>query len=415
MLFLALRHLLSKRQQTLLILLGIGLGTAVYVIISGLQLGMREFLIQRLMTSTAHIKISARERLIDAQDVTDRFYGEELHVAWVSPPSGIRDEAHIHYPQGWFEFLRGQPDVLGFSPSFATHALLARGEIHLPGQLIGIIPEREQQVSDLDQFVTEGSFSDISGAAGKVLVGDEFLKKLGARVGDSILLSTGQGARVPFRVAGTFHMGVAEIDSKVAYAHLQDVQKVAKSPGRVSAISVAIADIDDAQRLAAEWSLAADDRVESWDQANANFLQIFKIQDISRLIITVAILVLAAFGIYNVLTIMINQKKKEIAILQSVGYPPRMILELFLLQGAMLGVSGAVVGLTVGHVANLLLSSVDLGTNALPFGNKLIVSFAPSIYVIGFIVAVAASLLASLLPARAASRMTPLQIIRSEV
>ncbi len=416
MLFLAIRHLLSKKQQTFLILLGIGLGTTVYVIISGLQLGMREFLVERLMSNTAHIKISAKERLIDPKDIQKRFYPDDSFIDWAVPPSGLRDEAHIQYPQGWFEFLREQPDVLGYSPAFSTNVILSRSEITLPSQVVGIQPNKERQVTDIEKYVNVGSLDDIAAGGSKVIVGDELLKKTGTRVGESIFLSAGRGDKVPFKVMGTFHMGVKEIDSTMIFAYLEDVQKLAKSPGRISSISVALANIDLAGPLAEQWSLMAKDKVESWDVANANFMQIFKIQDISRIIITAAILVVAAFGIYNVLTIMINQKKKEIAILQSIGYPPRMIMELFLLQGIILGCCGAVLGLLIGHFSNVLIGSIDLGANsALPFGNKLIISYRPSIYIIGFIVAVMASIIASLLPARAASKMTPLQIIRSEI
>jgi len=106
MLFLAVRHLLSRKKQTLLILLGISLGTTMYVVISGMQLGMREFTLDRLLQNIAHIRISARDRAIDSAEMTDRFFGPSAAVRWIVPPSGKREEAHIVYPQGWFDSRR---------------------------------------------------------------------------------------------------------------------------------------------------------------------------------------------------------------------------------------------------------------------------------------------------------------------
>ena len=162
------------------------------------------------------------------------------------------------------------------------------------------------------------------------------------------------------------------------------------------------------------WKLVSRDKVESWEEVNASFLQIFVFQDIVRITVTTAILVVAAFGIYNVLSIIVNQKRREIAILRSIGYPPKMILQLFLIQGIMLGFSGAIFGLLIGFGLNLYIETIDLGI-PIGTGNHLIISFSPHIYVMGFSMAFLSAILASLLPAYAASKLTPIDIIRSEI
>lgn len=138
------------------------------------------------------------------------------------------------------------------------------------------------------------------------------------------------------------------------------------------------------------------------------------IQDIVRLVITTSILIVAGFGIYNVLSIMINQKQKEIAILRSIGYAPSRILQLFLVQGLILGFFGGLMGLIFGHSLNLFIESIELGFE-IGKSNHMLISYRPSIYITAFVAAQISATIASILPARKAAKMTPLDIIRANI
>jgi lipoprotein-releasing system permease protein len=142
-------------------------------------------------------------------------------------------------------------------------------------------------------------------------------------------------------------------------------------------------------------------------------MEMIKVQDFTRYFITVAILVVAAFGVYNVLSIMINQKRREIAILRAIGYGPPQILRLVFYQGLVLGVAGGAVGLVLGYGLCRLFGSLDLGIE-IGGSNHLLISYDASIYLVAFSAALASSLLAAYLPARSASRLSPMDIIRSE-
>lgn len=200
------------------------------------------------------------------------------------------------------------------------------------------------------------------------------------------------------------------MDDSFIYGALKDVQTFNKTPGRISQIAVRLVDVDLAKEKSAIWGANSIDKVQSWDEANASFLEVFKIQDIFRNFITIGILVIAAFGIYNVLSIIVNQKRKEIAILQSLGYGPADIRILFMIQGLFIGVIGSSLGLLGGYYACSYLSQIKI--EGLSHG--LTVSFSPAIYIQGLLMAIGSSLFASFLPANAAARMQPIEIIRSE-
>lgn len=414
MLFLALRHLFSRKRQTLLIFLGISMGTLMFTVISGLQLGMREFVTDRLLSNTAHIKISARDINIDAEEMTQRFYSDKKTVNWITPPSGKREEAHILYPQGWFDRLRVHPEVVGYSPMLSMSVIISKGDTKHSALLVGVVPDLHEKVLDISEYIKQGSLKEIGGGGNRIIIGDKLMENLGARVGDTILVSAGQGELRPLKIAGVLSLAVEEVDKTLMMALLTDVQQLNKTPGQINEISVALNDIDRSQALADQWGLVSRDKVESWEEANASFLQIFVFQDIVRITVTTAILVVAAFGIYNVLSIIVSQKRKEIAILQSIGYTPNMVLELFLIQGIILGLSGALFGLIVGYFLNVYIETIELDM-AIGTGNHLIISFNPSIYITGFLMAFLSAIIASILPAHAASKLTPIDIIRSDV
>lgn len=414
MFFLAIRHLLSRKRQTTLIFLGISMGTMMFAIISGLQLGMREFVVDRLLSNSPHIKISARDQTVDKDEMTQRFYPDGTAIEWITPPSGKREEAHIMYPQGWFDRLREDPEVIGYSPSLNMSVIINKGDTRQPAMLIGVVPALHKKVLNINQYIKTGSLDDLSNGGNRVILGDKLLENLGAKVGDNLLVSAGHGELRPLKIAGILSLAVEEVDKTLMIASLTDVQQLNKSPGRINEISVSLVDIDRSQELADSWKLVSRDKVETWEEVNASFLQIFVFQDIVRITVTTAILVVAAFGIYNVLSIIVNQKRREIAILRSIGYPPKMILQLFLIQGIMLGFSGAIFGLLIGFGLNLYIETIDLGI-PIGTGNHLIISFSPHIYVMGFSMAFLSAILASLLPAYAASKLTPIDIIRSEI
>ncbi len=411
MLFLAIRQLLSRKKQTLLILFGISLGSMAYVAISGLLLGFRGVMLDQLINNDAHVKISAREQPVDQKLVERALFDEkEGYVHWLKPPFGFRTEANIYNPQGWFTVLEDDPRVFSYVPQLTAQVIVEASGTTSNVNLLGVVPDRHTQVTNIQEYMTEGQFSDLSSGGGRMIVGDEFLKRLGLRMGDTMMVSAGIGNYRPFRIVGSFHTGIYHIDLYRAYGSLLDVQRLTKNTGHISHIAIRLVNADQAAEIATNWNLLSRDLVQSWDQINANFLEVFAIQDFVRLATAVTILIVAGFGIYNILTIMIAQKRREIAILRSIGYDSHEIILLFLAQGLILGFSGALLGIVLGYFICKLLELLP-GTGMF---ESMVISFAPSIYVVGFSMAVFASIIASILPARAAGRLTPIGIIRSE-
>lgn len=419
MFFLSWRQLMSKKKQTLFILLGISFGTLLFVSISGIQLGMRQYIAEQLLNNTAHILISGAERDIQIKEVTEALYGAGSSakfvpkVLWRTPPAGKREESRLQNYQGWYQRLSADPEVYDFSPRLNANALLSNGKFSVSVGLLGTLPERHARLTQIEKYMREGTFSALKFGGNNLVIGSGVANKLGARLGHIINVSVGQGSARPYKIVGIVHFGNNQLDDTISFADLRNVQTITKSSGRITQIAVALLDIDKAAEVADFWAMISPDKVEDWQEANKAFMEMIQVQDFSRYFITTSILIVAAFGIYNVLTIMINQKRREIAILRAIGYGPKRILQLILYQGFLLGVAGGILGLLLGYLMCVWVGSIDFGFE-IGGSNHLLISYHWSIYVTAFITANVASLIASYIPAREASRLTPIDIIRSE-
>lgn len=413
MFFLSWRQLVARKKQSFLILLGISFGTMLYVSISGIQLGMRKYISDALLNNTAHIRIQGAEKRVDPEKVTRTFYGDSpFTVKWLSPPAGLREEVKLENYSGWFTTLKDDPRVLDFSPRLAVHVVLTKGKFSSAVNLVGTIPDRQVRISSIEKYMKEGTFLALRGSS-NIVVGSGVADDLGLKTGQYVYVNAGMGRQKYFKVAGITHFGNEQVDRSLAFGLLSDIQTLTRKTGQVTEIAVALNDIDEAKSVASEWKLLTHDKVQDWQEANASFMEMIHVQDIVRYFITTSILLVASFGIYNVLTIMINQKKREIAILRAIGYGPTRIRALVLYQGLLLGVFGGLLGILLGYLVCRYLGTITLSIE-IGGAHHLQISYDWDIYVVALGAAFVSALISSWIPAQAAGKMSPMEIIRTE-
>ncbi|OGR89629.1 MAG: hypothetical protein A2992_02240 [Elusimicrobia bacterium RIFCSPLOWO2_01_FULL_59_12] len=414
MIFLAVRYLFARPRQTLLTLLGIFFGSAAFVAISGFMLGFRGYLIDQLINNNAHVLIQAREEFLTEHSLDAPFYGSAYrHIFWAAPPSGRKDSDIVENPQSWYLRLKNDPRVAAYSPQLTASVIFAKGTAASASRLIGCDPLQQQKVTTIGEYVVEGKFADLAVGGNRLVIGEELKKKLGVELSQTVSVSLAHRAATPFKVAAVFRTGNRMTDS-LAYGAISDVQNVNGTPNQVNEIAVRLHDHAQAAALATTWAGWGPEKVESWDQINANIFEIFRIQDAVRFLSVGAVLIVAAFGIYNVLNMTVMHKRQDIAILRSMGYNTGEMIWLFFSQGLILGVSGAILGLAFGYGVCLYLQTIPFGGGSLGSGpGHMLVSFQPGIYVQAALLALLSASIASILPARAAGKLTPIEIIRA--
>lgn len=409
MFFLAIRHLLARKKQTIITLSGVMLGVTAFVTFSGIMTGFQDFIIDQLVNNDSHVRITAREETLEEHSLDQSFFTKEEQIFWLTPPSGKKESARIIYPLGWFQRLKADPRVIGYSPQLVSNALFTRGGNSVSGRITGVDPNLQIHITNIENYMKKGKFVDIGRSGQRVIVGDELMKKLGARIGDSIFISSGKGPTMPFKIVGTFHLGIMGLDNAMGFAPLVDVQTLNNTPSQISDIAIRLTDVEYARDFADSYALYSQEKVQSWDQSNANILSVFSIQNFIKSFVTISIMIVAAFGIYNILNILVNQKRKDIGILRSVGYESSDIVHLFLIQGLILGVSGGVLGLMIGKLMSLYIETLRIGGMT----DRMIVNHSPKVYLSGLIMAITSSAISSVLPALSAGKLKPIDIVRS--
>ncbi|TGL62097.1 ABC transporter permease [Leptospira ognonensis] len=414
MFFLAIRQIISRPQQTILTVLGILLGTAGYVMFSGIMLGFQTVIMEQLVNSDGQIKISPRDEIITERTFEDIFFtGAE--VKWLSPPSGRTDNSRLTNVKGWLDRLSKDERVIAYSPQLTREVIFINGKTTAPARFVGIDPIRQGKVTNLETYVFDTKLKNLGEGGSLGILGDGILTKLGAKVGDTIQVLTPKGNTSPLKILGVLRTGNRLIDDVSSYGTLSVVQGITNSSGEVSQIIVKILNVRDAAGIAEEWAYYSRDKVESWDQANESILSVFKTQDIVRNSTTFTIILVVAFGIYNILNMVVNQKKKEVAILRSIGFDGRDTIILFLIQGIILGLVGAILGLFVGAFGCYMIEGIPLGSskgNVKAVIRTMQISWDTIIYVKAFLIAMLSATIASYIPARMASHLSPVEIIR---
>jgi lipoprotein-releasing system permease protein len=412
MIFLSLRHLMARKKQSFLILLGITIGTAAYVAISGMMIGFQTFILEQLVNNEAHIRISSREDILTSKEMNA--FPEVDHLFWSIPPSGRKDSTKIEYPMGWFLKLDSDEDVAAYSPQVVAQVIFSQAKVTRAGRIIGSQFERQMKVTNIEKYMKKGSFKDLGNSGNRLIIGSKLMEQLGTRPSETIYIATGNEAPQPFKIVGVFETGIRGIDEGTTFISLVDAQKLRGRPSEITDIAVRLFDPSKAQEISDSWKFSTTDKVLSWQESSASILSVFKTQDIVRNSMTIAIIVVAGFGIYNILSILVNQKKRDIAILRSMGFTPNDIVKLFFNQGLLLGLVGGIIGLFLGNIICHIMAQIEVvpGRMSGP-GNKMIISFTSIIYIKAFSIAMLSSVFSSIIPAREAGKLAPMEIIRA--
>jgi len=413
MIFIAMRYLLERKRQTILTLMGVFFGTMAYVGVSGFFVGFQSFMVEQLVNNAAQVHIEARKDYLSDHILDVPFFGETSAIKWIAPPAGVEGFQEIQYPAKWYLRLEADPRVEAYVPQLSAPALLVLGKNSVGTTILGCDPLKQIKVTTIAQYMTQGRFQDIAVGGNRIVLGDELMKRLGAALNQTVMASVGTNPiPAPFKVVGRFYSGSRGMDLQ-AFASLPDIQRANLTLNQVNEIGVRLKNYKDADEMARTWAMSSPERVESWGDQNANILSVFAIQTALRFAMIAIILVVAGFGIYNILNMTVNQKRQDIAILRALGYDAFDVIMLFFSQGLIVGIVGGFFGLICGYLMCLYLQSLSfmVATPSNPLGH-LHIALSTSIFVQAAMMALISASVASILPARAASKLTPIEIIR---
>jgi lipoprotein-releasing system permease protein len=406
-------HLVSKKRQTLVAMLGVMFGITVFIFQAGLITGLQSYMIDKIVNNSPHIHLYNEPEKNPPPLLKKVLTGSHEWIVLRSFKQLERDRK-IRSASSIMAQLRANPAVLGVAPLVQAQAILRAGYKEVPATVNGVEIDRENQLFNIYKDQIEGDFSQMTQQANGMILGIGVAQKLGASVGDVLTLSTAF-ATLDMKVVSITQTGVTQFDDNRVYANLRTTQKLlGKDMLYLTDLNLKLRDVNQADRLADEltkiWGLKA----QSWKEANAGVFGVFKIQNIATVLVIASILIVAGFGIFNILMMMIYEKMQDIAIMKSMGYRNGDIRRLFMLEAMVIGVSGGLLGIGFGYLASVAATKIEIQLKGLVTLDHLTINFDPLFYVSGFLFALFSTALAGYFPARKASLVDPVEIIRGK-
>jgi lipoprotein-releasing system permease protein len=396
----AIRFMREGLMQTLLIVLGVALGVSVIVFMSALLTGLQSNLFRRTLNYQPQIVISPPQEV--ARRLRDDGDGES--AALVQPRA--QRLRSIDQWQKVRDQVAALPEVVAVAPIVSGPGFVIRGDANNAVTMTGIEPENYLRVIALADKIVAGS-ADVSGT--DVVIGIELAKDLGVALGDKLTLQTAIGASASLTIRGIFDFGNKGQNERAVYVALRTAQSLLNLAGGVSSIDLNVRDPFAAEAMARTVHARTGLQADSWITTNAQFFSAMSAQSLSNSVIRFFVGLTAALGIASVLVVSVVQKSKEIGILRATGTTRAQVLRLFLIQGALMGLGGSLVGSMMGWVFLHLWTQVARN----PDGTPLFTIIAdPMLFVSAAAGATLVGTLAAVFPARTAARLDPAVAIR---
>ncbi|MHB1168161.1 MAG: FtsX-like permease family protein [Longimicrobiales bacterium] len=299
------------------------------------------------------------------------------------------------------------PGVVAVAPTVAGPAMAVRGPGSGSVAVRGIEPESYGRIVDIDRRIVEGS-ADLPSA--HALIGTELATDLGLGIGDRIRLQTGAEQSAVYTIEGIFDFGAKELNERWVFIPLRAAQTMFGLEGGVSTIEVVGTGIFEAEALARRIGERTGLRAESWMATNAQLLVALRSQGSSSIMIQAFVILAVALGIASVLAVSVVQKAREIGILRATGTSTGKVVRVFLIQGGLLGVGGAIVGIAIGTLLALFFANLAQNPDGSP---TFPVALTPQLFARALLTAVIVGILSAALPARRAARLDPADAIRN--
>ncbi len=405
-------HLVTKMKSTITASLGVTFGIGAYITLVSFMTGLNTMLDDLVLNQTPHIHLYNEIEPSENQPIAMyEEFEDALNVVHSIKPKQSQKKIHNALPI--LKYLKDDDNVKGATPQLRAQIFYLSGSIELGGNLVGVDIMEEVRLSSIQDYIVQGTPEALKNNDSGILLGAGLADKMSLSVGDRIQISTIKGDIFPLKIVGIYQSGIADIDNIQSYTNLKTVQRIlGEAENYVTDINVKLFDISKAEpmshRLEHQFKVKAIDI----NEANAQFETGSNIRNLITYSVSITLLIVAGFGIYNILNMLIYEKMKDIAILKATGFSGTDVQLIFMSQAMIIGALGGVLGLLVGYGLSRLIDNVAFETEALPTITTYPINFNIMYYIIGFSFALLSTFIAGYLPSSKAKRVDPVQIIR---
>ena len=402
-------HLTSKIWQTFVAVLGVTFGVSMYIFMNSFMNGVNKTQDDLAFSALSHIRIYNQDNNhaynpIESQFDQSKTIFNILNRKNMQYTTGIKNSSSI------ISLVQKQTEVVAVARQVNSSVFFRSGSKKVNGNISGVELNPEDELFNTSEKIIQGDWNQLSTHKTGIILGKLLAEKLGLQINNSINVLTSDGVSKNYIVVGIFESNLKTMDETKAYLNITAArQLIGENSDFASDIIFNIKDRDNTKSFIQKIAPIIPFQIESWQEANEQLVAGSELRNIIAVAVSLTILLVAGFGIYNIMTMTINEKIKEIAILKATGFSGNDIMTIFLTQAASIGLLGAMVGVLLGYGMSLLINQVPFtiaGLKTLP------IYFQAKDFILAVVFGVLTTLIAGYLPSRKAAKVDPVAIIR---
>ena len=410
----ALALSLARWKQTFIAATGVMFSVTMFVTLLGFMNGLNGMLDGLILNRTPHIRLFNEIKPSDVQPIamSGQYEGYYHVIHSIKPAQG---RVAIYNVGPIMKSLQQDNRVLGVSPTIATQVLFSVGSIDINGVINGVDPEKQSDLFFFRDYVIAGNYLEMKTVPNSIILGKTAADLMLVHIGDMVQATAVTGEKIQLKVVGFFQSGLADIDKVQSYTSLATAQKLLGKPNSyITDLQIKLKNLDEAPALAKEYARIYSVDAEDIQTVNAQFETGSSIRSLISYVVGITLLIVAGFGIYNILNMLIYEKMDSIAILKATGFSGSDVRRIFISISLSIGIAGALTGLIIGFGLSSVIDQIPFKTTALPSIETYPVDYNPKYYLIGAGFAILTTFIAGWMPARKASKVDPVVIIRGK-
>jgi lipoprotein-releasing system permease protein len=410
----AINLIRARLKQSIIAAVGVTFGIAMFITLLGFMNGLNNLLDGLMLNRTPHVRLYNEVKPSPDQPVliSKDYKNNTNFIQSIKPKDRGRE---IFNSKAIIEILKQDKRVIDVAPKVTAPVFFNAGSIEIAGVVNGIDVPAEEHLFKVSDYIIEGNVFDLSNENNTIIIGKGLAEKMLVKIGDVIKISTIKGGLVSLKVVGVMQIGIAEIDNTMSYTSLRTAQMLlGEAASYITDIQVKLTDVLMAPSVAMEYKEKFKIDVIDAQTANSQFETGSKVRSIISYAVGITLLIVAGFGIYNILNMMIYEKMDSIAILKATGFSGNDVKWVFISLSLIIGIVGGLFGLLFGFGISNLIDIIPFETASLPTIKTYPIDYKITYYVIGFTFAVCTTTIAGLFPALKASKIDPVEIIRGK-
>lgn len=396
-------YIFSNKKLTAVAVLGVLLGMSVYIFMNSLLVGFDRSSNTSIFRNTSHIRVYKDDEIskVLAEDTSQNYL--------IINPKVVPNNTTIINPKMIVETILKQKEVTVVTPQVNANVFYNNGKSQISGLSVGIKPDEANLMYDIKSFMVDGNFDLLKSNPNGIVIGSGISEKMNLAINDNINLTSSKGINRTFKVVGIFKTNNSVTDKTKSYINLAASQQLLKEGSSyITDINVNVTDPEIAEKVAAQLTQILGYKAEGWKEANETVMATNKMRKMIITFVSLTILLVAGFGIYNILNMTVSQKINDIAILKAMGFKGKDVIKIFVTQAISIGVMGVIGGVLMATLLITILKKVYLGGDIGYFP----IDYEPLKFVQGVVIGLIITFFAGYIPAKKAANVDPVDILR---